>query len=462
MAAAAADGLASREPSSGQAPVSSGSLKARAFPIAVALGLTFFAGVLTDVVAASQILALGGPNILLWLFPVSGLAFGATTILLVPVIDKWARLPMTRNVNLGFSAVLVACLLVLWVSLTWWPESAVPLMMLSLIWIMAALQNHLIPSLLWSLAADIFIVKESKEINGWIASWTYVGRVVALAVTVVTPPLLAAAGIALPWLLLIGPVLTVFIALWLPRRLRGAGAGVGLVRAESLKQSLTSGWSFVREVKVWWWLVIGTVFTFSAGSAMSLGIAAASKLIIGSDTGRLQSYLGGIQLLAVLICILVQRFVAVRLTTRFGINGTLLVLPFSVVFSAILLGTSLVTSNLWVLAGAALLWRVPSWSVDNNARTAALGFVPDQRRARVALILSLATYAVTWVLAGPIAAPGLLSGQPWLLGAIPAIVGALGFVWWAKVYRHWDDSMLHWRLRRRKHGSVLDSLIEDG
>jgi ABC-type Fe3+ transport system permease subunit len=68
---------------------------------------------------------------------------------------------------------------------------------------------------------------------------------------------------------------------------------------------------------------------------------------------------------------------------------------------------------------------------------------------------------VAWVLAGPIAAPGLLTSHSWLLGAIPAIVAGIGLFWWLRVYRNWNDSMLQWRLRRRKHGAVLDALMDD-
>jgi hypothetical protein len=427
----------------------------------LALGLTLFAGVVTDVVASSQVLALAGPDALLWLYPISGIGLAVPAILLVPVIDKWPRLPMLRAVGLGFAAAFVAGLIGLVAAYTWWPDSPLLIVVVGFLWILASLQNYLLPVLLWSLSADVFNVNESRQVNGWIASWTYFGRLAALALTVVSPVIFARAGIALPWLFVIAPTVTVFISLWLPHRMRSAGAATGLIHVESARESLASGWSFVREVRVWWWLLVASVVTFSAGSALSLGISAASELIIGADAATLQMYLGGIQLLAVLISLLVQRFVARPATARLGINGTLLILPISVILSALLLGAGLATASLWLVAGAALLWRVPSWTVDTNARTAVLGFVPDQRRARVGLIMVLATYALTWVFATPIAAPGLLTSEPWLLGAVPAVVAVCALFWWVKVYRHWNESMLNWRLRRRKHGTVQDLAFDD-
>ena len=425
-------------------------LRQRGFPVGLALGLVSLSGVMADIVACSQILVLGGATSLLWFYPISGVCLAIPAILLTPVIDRWARLSMLRIVGLATTVVYAIALAVFVAALTWWPATPIPLIAVGVIWILAAVQNYLYPMLLWSLAADLFNVSQSRAINGWIASWAYMGRLVALGITMVSPALLAAAGVSLVWLLAIPPALTLGISLWLPIKLRHAGAATGLAVPEGVRDSLASGWRFVREVPVWSWLLIGSAVTFTAGSAISLGISAASDLIIGTDAGRLQAYLAGVQLVATLVCLAVQRYAAEPVLKAIGIKGTLMVLPISLIFSGLLLGASLVWSNLWILAAATLLWRVPAWSVDQNARSAALGFVPDQRRARVSLILVLTMYAFTWVVCAAVAAPGLLTGQSWLLGALPAVVAAVAMVWWVRVYRRWDASMLNWHLRRRK------------
>lgn len=425
-------------------------LRHRALPIGVALGLASLAGVVADIVGLGQILALGGADSLLLLYPISGVGLAIPAVLLVPVIDRWARLPMLRIVGLGFAGSYAVGLGVIAAGLRWWPESILPLTGVGVIWIVAALQNYLYPMLLWSLAADVFNVRESTRINGWIASWAYVGRLLALTIAVVSPTLLLAINVSLPWLLALPAVITAGIALWLPRHMRGTAAAHGLARPETPAAALRSGWSFIRGVPVWWWLTIASLLTFTAGSSLSLGISAASDLIIGSDAGKLQAYLGGVQLAATILCLAIQRWAAEPLTARAGIKGTLLVLPASLVVSGLLLAWSVLAGSLLLLAAATLFWRVPAWTVDQNARSAALGFVPDQRRARVALILVLATYAATWILCAPVAAPGLLGGRPWLLGLLPALVSVISFFWWWRVYLRWDDSMFDWHLRRRK------------
>ena len=433
-------------------------LKRRAWPVGMALGITSLAGIIADVVGVSQILVLGGGDSLLWLYPISGLGLALPAILLVPVIDRWPRLVMLRRIGLAMALTYAIALVAALLGQRLAPDSAAPLVAVGVIWIMGAVQNYLYPMLLWSLASDLFNVSESKSVNGWMASWTYVGRLLALALTVITPPLLAAAGIPLMWLLALPAALTLAIAVWLPRQLRDSNAAGGLATSETISESLKNGWHFVHSIPVWRWLMIGSIITFTAGSAVSLGISAASDTVIGKDAGALQMYMGGVQLAAALLCLLVQGRWAVALTQKVGINGTLLVLPISIVIGGVFLASSLVAMNLWLLAVATLLWRVPAWSVDQNARSSALGFVPDQRRARVSLILVLTSFALTRVLCAIPAAPGLLWGPTWLIGVLPAIVGAAGLWWWWQLYRQWDHSMLDWRLRRRKRSSfaVLD------
>lgn len=425
-------------------------LTARAFPVALALAASVFSAVVTEIVSSSQVLVLGGPQALLVLFPLSGIGLAIPAILLVPKIDKWARLTMVRTIYLCAAGVFLALLGLMAAAFVWWPTTRLPLIATGGLFVLASIQGSLLPMLLWSLSADLFNVEQSRRVNGWIVSWSYGGRVCALTLTVVSPLLLEAVNIPLPWLLILPPVLMVFIAVWLPWRLKDAGAATGLTHPETVRAALASGWTFVREVRVWWWLVIGSMITFTAGFSVTLGISAASALIIGSDAGRIQAYLGGIQLITAAVCLAFQRYVDRRVNTRIGINGQLLILPISTVLAGLVLALSLLTNSLWLLGLSALLWRVPYWSVDQNARSAALAFVPDQRRARVSLILVLATFALAWLLAAPIAAPGLLGTQPWLLGALPAIVGAVALFWWFKVYRGWEASMLNWRLRRRK------------
>jgi hypothetical protein len=420
-------------------------LRRRGAPIAVTLAAVTFSGILADIVCLSQILVLGGAKSLLILYPLGGLVVAIPGMALTPLVDKWARLPMLRTVGLATAASYLLVLALL---------PSAPMVAVSLGWAVAVLQNTLYPMLLWSLAADIFNVAQSREINGWIGSWSYVGRLAALAVSTIAPALAHWAQLPLTVLLVIPPVLTAAMAIWLPRRLRDAPAAQGTRVSMGPRESLKDGWRFVRDVRIWRWLVIGAAFSCTADAVNSVGVAAASEFILGQNPGRLQAYLAGMQLVATVLSLLVQRRVSAPVMRRIGVRGALLAQPVAEVVAGLLLAAGLLTSSLAVLALAIMFWRVPAWTLDQTAKSAALGYVPDQRRARVSVILVLSTIALTWLLAAPLAAPALLVGPPWLLGAIPAAVGALAFPWWAKLFRGWDAGLLDWRLQRRKRPGV--------
>lgn len=421
------------------------SLRRRAAPIGVALAVTSVSGVIADVVCLTQILTLGGADSLLLLYPLSGIGLAIPAIGLTPMVDRWPRLMMLRVVGLG--TALAYCLV-----LALMP--AAPLLAVSIGWIVAALQNYMYPMLLWSLAADLFNVAESRQVNGWIASWGYAGRLLALALLALSPPLLALAGLPLTSLLVVAPALTAAIAIWLALRLRNAGASPGTHETVRVRQALQSGWEFVTQVSMWRWLLTGATISFVAASGVSLGVSAASAYILGDNPDGLQMILAGTQWIATVASLGVQRWLSEPLIARIGIRGGLLVQPVGTVIAAILLALSFVTHSIAVLAFAVLFWRVPAWTLDQTAKSAALGYVPDQRRARVSLILVLATNALTWILCSLVAAPGLLHGPLWLVGAVPAVVGMVAFIWWVRLYRGWDQTLFDWRLKRRKRAGL--------
>ena len=100
-------------------------------------------------------------------------------------------------------------------------------------------------------------------------------------------------------------------------------------------------------------------------------------------------------------------------------------------------------------------WFIPRWSVDENARRAALALVPDERRTRVSFIVDLVPISVGLLIAGPLAALGLLAGQLWVIPALGALITIFAIPLALRVRRGWEDSLLNWRLRRRKQNRSI-------
>jgi hypothetical protein len=165
--------------------VTADSLHQRAAPIAVALAVTTLAGVIADVVCMAQVLTLGGAAVLLLIFPLSGIGLAIPAVVITPMVDRYPRLRMLRIVGLGTAVAYILVLALLPIA---------PMLAVSLGWIVAALQTYMYPMLLWSLAGDLFNVTESRHVNGWISSWGYAGRLLALAIVALAPVLLGGAG----------------------------------------------------------------------------------------------------------------------------------------------------------------------------------------------------------------------------------------------------------------------------
>ena len=423
------------------------SLHQRAAPIAVALAVTTLAGVIADVVCMAQVLTLGGAAVLLLIFPLSGIGLAIPAVVITPMVDRYPRLRMLRLVGLGTAVAYILVLALLPIA---------PMLAVSLGWIVAALQTYMYPMLLWSLAGDLFNVTESRHVNGWISSWGYAGRLLALAIVTLAPVLLGALGLPLTVVLVLAPLLTAGSALWLTHRLRDAGASQGTREPVGVKRALRSGWEFVTEVRMWRWMVTGATISFVAATAVSLGVSAASAAILGDNPAGLQMLLAGTQLIATVTSLVVQRWLSKPLIARIGIRGGLMVQPVAIVIAGLTLALSCYWHSIALLAFAVLAWRVPEWTLDQTSKSAALGYVPDQRRARVSLILVLFSNALAWVLCAVVAAPGVLLGPLWLVGALPALVGLVALLWWTRLYRGWDRTLLDWQLKRRKRATSLD------
>lgn len=425
------------------------SLKRRAWPLGLTLALVLLAGFVTEMVGASQMLALAGPTSLLVMYPLGGLGLLLLALLAFRHVDRRARLPMLRGVLLGYGMVFAGAVPLM-------VAGVVPVLATGVAWLLADQLMFLIPLLVWSLAADEFNVAEARRIFGWIVSWTYAGQVVGLAVATIAPAPLAAVGLPLPVLLVVDPLICLFLALWVPRVMAGTAAGRGLVRDETLGRSMGSAWSFVRGVPVWRTLLVASVLIYAAGMTGHLSFMAGAEILVGSDPATLQTLLAGVSLAAFCLCWLVQVTVAERIQERLGIPGTLMVLPIAAVLAGVLLAVGAAVGSVAVMAVGISAFRIPKWSLDENARRAAFALVPDERRARVSFLVDLLPLSAGLMLSAAVASLVLIGDRLWVAPAVAAVIALASVPPMLRVRRGWDDSLINWRLRRRKQNRTLD------
>lgn len=419
------------------------SLKRRAFPMALVLLLVSVAGFLTEAVAATQIISLGGPKALLIVYPIGGIGLLLVALLQFRFVDQAGRLKVLRIAGLVYAAAFIVALLML-------GASVVPVAAVAIIYLLGDQLNFLVPLLVWSLAGDEFNVAEGRKVFGWIVAWTYAGQVLGLVFAATSPLLLNQLDVPLTVVLVIDPIVCLVVAFWLPRKLKGTFAAAGLARPESLKASISSARDFINGVPVWRLFFISSIITFVGGMTLFIGFMSGEEQIIGDDAAKLQIYFGSVMLASLLICLILQKFFAERMLEKLGIPGVLMILPFATVFGGVLVAIGIWTGNLAWLAVGLGAWFIPRWSIDENARRAALALVPDERRTRVSFLVDLLPVSVGLIAAGPVAALGLFTDRLWAVPLAAAIVAAVAIPFAIKVRHGWADSLLNWRLRRRK------------
>ena len=131
-------------------------------------------------------------------------------------------------------------------------------------------------------------------------------------------------------------------------------------------------------------------------------------------------------------------------------------MPIATALAAIALALGSAVGSVAVLVVAITVWRIPRWSLDENARRGALALVPDERRTRVSFLIDLTPVAVGLVVAAPIVGIGFLTGVLWLPGVIALAVALVAVFYSRKVVKGWDESLMNWRLRRRKQNRAID------
>ena len=425
------------------------SLKRRAWPIALSLALISVAGLLTDVVATSHLLSVAGPRSLVYVFPLGGIGLLLVAALQFRVVDNKSRLPVLRNVVLGYGIVFLASLILVLSSIA---ESVAS----GALVLLADQLNFLAPLLIWSIAGDEFNVAEGRKIFGWIISWTYGGQILGLVISVISPQILSSFDIQLPYVLIVIPFVTFFVGLWLPYSLRNSAVTTALKKEESASESLKSAWDFIQGVPVWRALLVSSVLTFVAGMTAMLVYFKGVEKILSDDSVALQRNVGGVTLVSFLVCFLLQRYVAEKFQEKYGIPVMLFVLPVAAVAAGVALSIGTATNSIWVILVGISFWLIPRWSIDENARRGALALVPDEKRTRVSFLVDLSPIAIGLLVAAPLGALGAVTSADWISPAVAACVGVGALPFAFIVRRDWEESLLNWRLRRRKQNRVID------
>jgi MFS family permease len=160
-----------------------------------------------------------------------------------------------------------------------------------------------------------------------------------------------------------------------------------------------------------------------------------------------------------ILTLILQGVLASAIVKRIGLKNVFVVLP---VVCGGVIGFAFALPGMVGAAGARLLARVFAYGLDEPARKSLQGLIPDERRGRVSAFLDGYLYAAGTIVASilliillGISTAGWLTTQTTtLVYLVIGVLIAVGAIISALLLRKtYDNSMLNWRLARRRRRS---------
>ena len=416
----------------------------------------------SGIVAISGFLSEGGVNQILIVWVVDTLLIILMTGLQSLIVDRFDRITLMRGMIFAFALVFVVLRLMFTVQALGWLNY-------SLLYLVSEQQWLFFPLIFWVLANDIFDMAQTKRLFPLIASLGSAGKLLGIGIALLSPGLFSRLAIKPEEVLTLNVLVYMLAYLIMVAGLRKVKVRQTRQKPETLQETLTEGWAFVREVPSFRYLMLSIIALIVCDTIIEFRFLVVSNQVF-SDASSYQTFYSLYRLVLVLASIAVQGFLTNRVIARISLKNTFLILPFTALAGAT-----------WMMAlpgiisgiGGVVLQKLPAITVDQSARKAFQALVPEERRGRVSMFMDsylfaggtiigcLVTGAIVFV--GPLrglVSPQLGSSRYFYVYLAIAVIAALFAIWAVlKMRAVYESSLFNWRLKRRqRRASVLDKL----
>jgi AAA family ATP:ADP antiporter len=409
----------------------------------------------SGIVSISNFLSEGGVNNFLIVWLVDDLLILLMAGLQTLIVDRFERVTLMKWMTFGFALVFVILRLMFTFKIPGWFNY-------SLLYLMAEQQELFVPLIFWILANDVFDMAQTKRLFPLIASWGFAGKLLGIGIAAVSPGLFARLEIKPEEMLTINILVYLLAYLLVVGGLSKVKVRKTRQKQETVRETLTEGWGFVREVLSFRYLMLAVVALTVCDVVIGFRFYVVSDAVF-SDPGSYQRFLSLYRLGLTLAAFAIQGLLTSRIINRISLQNTFFILPFAVLAGAT-----------WMMAlpgivsgtGALVLQKLTGTTVDESARKAFQALVPEERRGRVSMFMDSYLLSVGAIigslLTGAIVFVGIqLRSTTYFYAYLAVAVLAALFAIWAifKMRAVYDSSLFNWRLKRRQRGaSVLDKL----
>ena len=411
----------------------------------------------SDIVAVSGFLSEGGVDKFLIVWAIDSVLIFLATGLQSLIIDRFHRVKLIKWLIFGLALVFtILRMLFVFEGLAGFNYA--------LLYLVAEQQLLFFPLVFWVLANDMFNMSQSQRLFPLIASMSFVGKLLGIGVTLVSPNLFNQLNVRAEEVLLLNVFiyLVAYLVAWVG--LRKADIRETQHQHETVKETLMEGWGFVREVLSFRFLAVAIIALLICDTVIEFRFLVVSDAKF-TDPNQYQTFYSWYRLGLLAASFIVQGFLSSRIISALRLKNAFFVKPIGVLLGALtmILKVDIVGS----VIGSVLL-RLPQYTVDEPSQKAFQALVPEERRGRVSIFMDSYLYCfgviIGCLFTGGIVAVGVLTGFEGYfyvyLGL--AVLAALVAVW--AIYKMrgvYDISLLNWRLKRRQRRGltgVMDKL----
>jgi ATP:ADP antiporter, AAA family len=340
------------------------------------------------------------------------------------------------------------------------------------LYLLAEQQYILFPLAFWILANDRFSVAQSKRLFPLIAIGGLLGQIVGNGLVVSLAKFFARRGVQLYEILNINTVLFVLAFMLLSLMSRHVVLNTSRTTGDfSIRKIFSTGFDFVRNVPTFRFLAISMLMIGFALSVIEYHFYYASDQAY-KGIADLQTFLAYYRMGLTVTTLLLQSFLSGWILRRVGLKNTFLIMPVMLIMAVGAIMT--IPSVIGGFMGR-FLARLTRNSIDRPSHQTLQGLIPEERRGRVGTFMGSYLYVLGDFLGSMMLALIIFLASKnwidkdmtsWIYLGLTFVVCILGLYATLRARTVYDESLLDWRLARRRKGGTtstsnkLDELIK--
>lgn len=233
-----------------------------------------------------------------------------------------------------------------------------------------------------------------------------------------------------------------------------------MITIQEINDTYLPGFNFVKNVPSFYYLAFSLLGLSICDAIVEFRFLAVSGQVF-IDPDRYQVFYGLYRLSLTLLGLVIQIFFSGHVIEKIGLKNTFLIMPIATLSGLL---WCLVDPGLASSFGTILLFRLSWDTIDESSRKSFQSLIPEDLRGRVSLFidgyLPALGNAIGFGLVGVVVLLGIWTGfqfyfYGYLVLGFLASLTALISIW--KMREIYDQSLLNWRLTRRKRAkSILD------